>query len=75
MTPRYHAGKAVRECPKCGAKMEVGSRVKVQLCWEKGNRYKFASIGGFLCQDCAAKAAINCALEAPDSLYLVDEAG
>lgn len=55
--------------------MEVGSRVKVQLCWEKGNRYKFASIGCFLCQDCAAEAARHCALDAPNSQYLAEESG
>ena len=69
MTPRYHAAKPVRKCPRCGHTMELGSRVKVLLCWEKGDRLKFASTSGYVCRTCGAKTAEQCALDVPDEVW------
>ena len=72
MTSRYHIGSPILNCPKCGKEMEIGERVKVQLGWELGSRYKYSSVGGFLCRSCAEEAARHCALVTPDSLYLAE---
>ena len=63
---RFHDGKIVTACRKCGGEMKVGERVATCFSWEMGNRRRRDARAGFICRDCAGKWMVEMGLGVPE---------